>query len=73
MESNFRQKQQEELEAATSSQSASEVEFANPEGAIRHDRADNPPPKEIAERLNQSIAAEPKQSASIWSKFGFKK
>ena len=73
MESNFRQKQQEEQQAVTSSEAATEVEFATPEDAIRQDISQNPPPPEIAERLNESLAAEPKRGSSFWEKLGFKK
>jgi hypothetical protein len=73
MESNFRQKQREEQEAIASSGAKTEVEFATPEDAIRHDVARNPPPPEIAERLNESLAAEPKRGSSFWSKLRFKK
>jgi hypothetical protein len=74
MESNLRHKQREEQEAASSSSQASaQVEFATPEGAIAADREQTVPPPEIAERLNESIAAEPKPANSFWSKLGFKK
>jgi hypothetical protein len=73
MESNFRQKQQEEQETITSSDTKTEVEFTTPEAAIQHDRAQNLPPRKIAERLNKSLAAEPKRGASFWTKLGFKK
>jgi hypothetical protein len=73
MEHNFREKQREEQQSITSSEGKTEVEFATPEEAIRHDIDQNPPPPEIAERLNESIAAEPKRSPSFWNKLGFKK
>jgi len=73
MESNFRQKQREEQEAVSSSQANASVEFATPEVAISADRDQTLPPPELAERLNESIAAEPKRSPSFWNKLGFKK
>ena len=73
MESNFRQKQRQEQEAITSSNSKAGFEFATPEDAIRQDLVQNPPPAKIAERLNESIAAEPKRGTSFWTKLGFRK
>ena len=73
MESKFRQQQREEQETLQSSETNASVEFAAPEDAIRHDRAQNPAPAKIAERLNASLAAEPKRGTSFWTKFGFKK
>lgn len=73
MESNFHHEQRKEQEAITSSESKATVEFATPEDAIRTDIAQNPPPPEIAERLNESIAGEPKRASSFWEKLGFKK
>jgi len=73
MESNFQHNEGEEQKAITSSESKTTVEFATPEDAIRTDVAQNPPPPEIAERLNESIAAEPKRGSSFWAKLGFKK
>jgi len=73
MESNFEHNQRQEQEAISSSESKTTVEFATAEDAIRADVAQNPPSPEIAERLNESIAAEPKKSESFWAKLGFKK
>jgi len=73
MESNFEHNQRQEQEAISSSESKTTVEFATAEDAIRADVAQNPPPPEIAERLNESIAAEPKKSESFWAKLSFKK
>ena len=73
MEHNLQQKQREEEQSITSSQSNTELEFATAEDAIRRDLAENPPPPEIAERLNESIAGEPKRETSFWTKLGFKK
>jgi hypothetical protein len=44
------------------------LEFATPEEAIRHDVENTIPPPEIAERLNQSLANEPKKETSFWSR-----
>jgi hypothetical protein len=73
MEHNFQQKQQEEQQTTAASETKSEVTFASTEEMIRADIAENPPPPEIAERLNESIANEPKKSASFWEKLGFRK
>ena len=73
MEHNFQQKQQEEQETRAASETKSEVTFASTEEMIRADLAENPPPPEIAERLNESIANEPKKSESFWEKLGFRK
>jgi hypothetical protein len=73
MESNFRHNEREEQKSLTSSETKVSVEFATAEEAIRADVAQNPPPPEIAERLNESIAAEPKRTTSFWEKLGFKK
>ena len=73
MESNFEHKQRQEQESVSSSESKTTVEFATAEEALRADVAQTTPPPEIAERLNESIAAEPKRPESFWSKLGFKK
>jgi hypothetical protein len=73
METKLQQKQQEEQQTVASADAKTEVEFATPEDAIRQDVAQNPPPPQIAERLNESIAAEPKRGTSFWTKLGFKK
>ena len=75
MNTNFQQKQKEEQISTTDSQleSKSEHEFATPEDAIRFDADQNPPPPEIAERLNKSLAEEPKRGTSFWTKLGFRK
>lgn len=44
------------------------LEFANAEDAVRHDMENTTPPPEIAERLNQSIANEPKKDTGFWSR-----
>lgn len=44
------------------------LEFATVDDAIRHDRENIVPPPEIAERLNQSLASEPKKETSFWAR-----
>jgi len=75
MDTNFRQKQVEEQNSLSSNETNTEaaLEFATPEEALRHDAAQNPPPPEIAERLNESLANEPKRGTSFWTKLGFRK
>jgi hypothetical protein len=73
MESKLRQQQQEKQQTNNSSETKTAVEFATPEEAIGHDRDQTTPPPEIAERLNESLAAEPKRGTSFWTKLGFKK
>jgi hypothetical protein len=48
-------------------QQAEGQQFATVEELLRHDSDQNPVPAEVGERLNASIAAEPKQSRS-WFK-----
>jgi hypothetical protein len=76
METNFNHKQEEEAQNASTaagSQSTEGLTFANSDEALRHDREANPPPPEIAERLNKSLANEPKPGTSFWTRLGFKK
>jgi hypothetical protein len=73
MDTNFRHKQAEEQISQSSNETSAELEFATPEEALRHDAAHNPPPPEIAERLNKSLADEPKRGTSFWTKLGFRK
>jgi hypothetical protein len=73
MNTNFQQKQREEQTSTSTSESKSEVEFATAEEALRFDAEQNPPPPEIAERLNKSLADEPKHETSFWTKLGFRK
>jgi hypothetical protein len=74
MDTNFHQKRQEEQESTTTSANQTQaLEFANGEEMLQHDREQNPPPPEIAERLNQSLAKEPKLGTSFWTRLGFKK
>ena len=68
--SRLRQKQSEEL--AHETQSALQTEqgrkFDSVEEVLRYDREQNPVPPELADRVNQSIAAEPKPSQSWWKR-----
>jgi hypothetical protein len=48
-------------------QQAEGQQFATVEDLLRYDSEQNPIPAEVSERLNASIAAEPKQSRS-WLK-----
>ena len=73
MDTNFNHKHQEEHESTVSSQTSTATEFATVEEAIRADRDQTSPPVEIAERLNQSLANEPKRGTSFWTKLGFRK
>lgn len=75
MEQKFNQQQSGETEQASATRSdlKESLEFATTEEALRRDRAENPPPPEIAERLNQSLAGEPKRGTSFWTRLGFRK
>jgi hypothetical protein len=76
MDSNFYQKQRDEQDLAgvsDSEQTSAPTEFATAETAIQYDRDQTPAPPEIAERLNQSLANEPKRGASFWTRLGFRK
>jgi hypothetical protein len=63
-QSNLRQRQQAEQEQtvseAQSSTQAQGKEFATVEDLLRYDSDQNPVPGEVAERLGQSLDAEPK-------------
>jgi hypothetical protein len=71
MNTNFHQKQREEQTSTT--ENKTDLEFATPEAALQFDAEQNPPPPEIAERLNKSLADEPKRGTSFWTKLGFRK
>ena len=73
MDTNFHQKHPEEQETIASAQTKTEVEFANSDEMLRHDADQNAPPPEIAERLNESLANEPRRNTSFWTKLGFRK
>ena len=44
------------------------VEFASAEEMLRHDAGQTPVPPAVAERLQQSVAQEPKPSRSLWQR-----
>lgn len=44
-------------------------EFATVEDLLRHDSEQNPVPENVAHRLNESLAAEPKAERSWFSKW----
>ena len=44
------------------------VEFASAEEMLRHDAGQTPVPPAVAERLQQSVAQEPKRSPSLWQR-----
>lgn len=73
MDTNFSHRHEEQKETRAINETSAELEFPNSDAALRHDREQNPPPPEIAERLNQSLAEEPKRGTSFWTKLGFKK
>lgn len=60
--------QEEELHTAESLQRESAAEFSNAEEMLRHDAAQVEVPRAVAERLNESIASEPKPSKSWWKR-----
>ena len=68
--SKLHQKEQNEEELNSSQKQEQEtagMEFNTVEDLLRHDSDQNPVPAEVAERLNRSIAAEPKPQRS-WIK-----
>ena len=68
--SKLHQKEQLEEELNSSQKQEQEtagMEFNTVEDLLRHDSDQNPVPAEVAERLNRSIAAEPKPQRS-WIK-----
>ena len=63
------QRQREEI--ASQQQSAQEtaaLEFASAEELLRHDAAQAPVPPAVAERLQKSIANDPKPERSWWQR-----
>lgn len=68
--SKLHQKEQNEEELNSSQKQEQEtagMEFNTVEDLLRHDSDQNPVPAEVAERLNRSIAAQPKPQRS-WIK-----
>jgi hypothetical protein len=51
-----------------SAQQQTPVEFASAEEMLRHDAGQTPVPPAVAERLQQSVAQEPKPSRSLWQR-----
>jgi negative regulator of sigma E activity len=66
-----RSTEKEELRQLASQESGTEHgrQFNTVEDLLRHDAEQNPAPPEIAERLNDSIATEPKPKQSWFSRF----
>jgi hypothetical protein len=67
-ESKLRQ-QEEQLHGVESRQQEAAAEFSNAEEVLRHDAAQVEVPRAVAERLNESIANEPKPAKSWWKRF----
>jgi hypothetical protein len=67
-EHRFEQHHEGEQRQETQGEQKKGLEFATAEEAIRHDRENTVPPPEIAERLNQSLANEPKKETSFWAR-----
>jgi hypothetical protein len=67
-ESKLRQ-QEEALHDVESRQQEGAAEFTHAEEILRHDAAQVEVPRAVAERLNESIANEPKPSKSWWKRF----
>ncbi len=63
------QQQQEHAMELHQTQKQTAREFASVEELIRCDAEQTPAPPEIAERLNTSIAQEPKRARSWWRRF----
>jgi hypothetical protein len=65
-------KHQEEQHAETQKQQTSQQqgvqEFATVDDLLRHDASQVSPPPELAERLGQSVAKEPKPPRSWWQR-----
>ena len=61
--------QEQELHTEESRQQNAATEFSTPEELLRHDAAQVEVPRAVAERLNESIANEPKPSKSWWKRF----
>ena len=67
-ESKLRQQEQ-ELHAEESGQHQAAKEFTTTEELLRHDAAQIEVPRAVAERLNESLASEPKPGKSWWQRF----
>lgn len=62
------EEKQETVSGQHQQQQQKEQQFSSVEEAMRHDAANITVPPGIAERLNKSIAAEPKTSPSWWKR-----
>ncbi|MEW6305899.1 MAG: hypothetical protein AB1705_20685 [Verrucomicrobiota bacterium] len=60
------QRQDSQLDQQTGQSKA--LEFDSAEEVLRHDAASHQPPDRVVERLNESIAKEPKPPTSWWRK-----
>jgi hypothetical protein len=58
--SKLRYDQQIEHDHAVAEESSQALEFSTVDDLLRHDNEQNPVPEEVGERLNRSIAEEPK-------------
>ncbi|MBI4658101.1 MAG: hypothetical protein HY735_04485 [Verrucomicrobia bacterium] len=69
--SKLRQKAQEEQAAAfeQTHPKRAALQFASAEEAIRYDAGETAVPPQIAQRLNESIAREPKPAVSWWRRW----
>ncbi|MDX1952919.1 MAG: hypothetical protein SFY81_12120 [Verrucomicrobiota bacterium] len=63
----FRHDQDNQAQANSSSQ-ALQQQFATPEEALQFDARQTTVPREVAERLNESISQEPKQPDTWWKR-----
>ncbi len=63
------ERQQVAAEVQNTTQNAAEIEFTSVEEMLRFDAAQVSPPPSVAERLNQSLAAEPKPKTSWWRRW----
>lgn len=68
--SRLRQKEEEELaqEAQSNLKAEQGRKFESVEEMLRYDNEQNPVPQQLAERVNESIAGEPKPSQSWWKR-----
>lgn len=58
--SRLREQEAQRNEAGQAARNQSEREYSSPEEMLRHDSEQNPVPPEVARRVNESIAREPK-------------
>jgi len=67
-ESKLRQKE-EQIQTEESRQAQTSTEFATAEELLRHDLAQTEVPGVVGDRLNESIAKEPKPAKAWWRRF----